>query len=152
MLNNFSTKLFPALVIVGCLSFALKGQTANLATDPLSGLPLLPGMTASNDPIKVGICKKQGQVNQYSLPYDTTETVAKDVAWYKSHLSGFHYFHATWIDHPQDLFYSPDGTKGVNVTGSKSSDRVFSISYLVIKPGLTEHEMAVFSPSNASCK
>ncbi len=80
------------------------------------------------------------------------DTVATDIAWYKAHLPGYHMVHAFWSDRSQDTFYSPDGTKGVNITGTPKSDRVFSVMYLSLKTGLTEHQWTVFSPSNPSCK
>jgi hypothetical protein len=78
--------------------------------------------------------------------------VAASIDWYKAHLPGFHLYHAVWDDRSQDTFWSPDGTKGVNITGTPKSDRVFSVMYLQMKSGLTDHERAVFSPSNPTCK
>ena len=121
---------------------------AGAAKDPVSGLPLPPGMTPERSH-NITICGKQGQGNQYSLPGGT---VAANIAWYKTNLPGFHLFHATWSNRSQDTFWSPDGTKGVNITGTPNSDRVFSVMYLQMKTGLTEHERASFSPINPTCK
>ena len=71
--------------------------------------------------------------------------VAADIAWYKAHLPGYHMVHAFWSDRSQDTFFSPDGMKGVTITGTPKSDRVFSVTYLSLKTGLTEHQWMVFS-------
>jgi hypothetical protein len=98
--------------------------------------------------INLTACRKQGQGNQY-LPGGT---VAANIDWYKAHLPGFRLYHAMWADRSQDTFWSPDGTKGVNITGTPKSDQVFPVMYLQMKSGLTEHERAAFSPSNPTCK
>jgi len=115
---------------------------AGSANDPVSGLPLAPGMTPSNDPLSITICGKPAQVNQYMARNDM---VAADIAWYKAHLPGYHMVHAFWSDRSQDTFFSPDGMKGVTITGTPKSDRVFSVTYLSLKTGLTEHQWMVFS-------
>jgi len=109
---------------------------------------LFPSMHPLNDPIDLTACRKQGQGNQYSL----RDTVTAGIDWYKAHLPGFRLYHAMWDDRSQDTFWSPDGTKGVNITGIPKSDRIFSVMYLQMKSGLTDHERAVFSPSNPTCK
>jgi hypothetical protein len=152
MSKHVISKLIVLAIVIAGSALLLQAQVASSATDPMNGLPLHPGMTPNNDPMKVSICKKAGKVNQYYFSYLSKDTAADVTAWYKAHLPGFHYFHALWIGHPQELFYSPDGTKGVDITGNSNSAKVYSISYLSIQPGLTEHEMQAFSPSNASCK
>jgi hypothetical protein len=132
------------------VTFAFSAPTygANPANDPVSGLPLFPSMHPQNEPIDLTACRKQGQGNQYFL----RDTVAASIDWYKAHLPGFRLYHAMWDERSQDTFWSPDGTKGVNITGTPKSDRVFSVMYLQMKSGLTDHERAVFSPSNPTCK
>ena len=102
-------------------------------------------MTPSNDPLSITICRKPAQANQYWLIFGN-DTVAADIAWYKAHLPGYHMVHAFWDDRSQDTFFSPDGTKGVNITGTPKSEKVFSVMYLSLKTGLTEHQWMVFSP------
>ena len=131
------------------LSITAPAFAAGPANDPVSGLPLAPGMTPSNDAMSITICGKPAQANQY-MP--ARHTVAADIAWYKAQLPGYHMVHAFWSDRSQDTFFSPDGTKGVNITGTPKSDKVFSVMYLSLKTGLTEHQWMVFSPSNPSCK
>ncbi len=136
--------LLAAFALVPCLI-----TPAFAANDPVSGLPLAPGMTPSNDALSITICGKPAQANQYMTRNDT---VASEIAWYKAHLPGYHMVHAFWSDRSQDTFFSPDGTKGVNITGTPKSDKLFSVMYLSLKTGLTEHQWMVFSPSNPSCK
>jgi hypothetical protein len=130
------------------LVYTLPAFGAGPAKDPVSGLPLAPGITASNDPLSITICGKPAQANQVF----GDATVADYIAWYKAHLPGYHMVHAFWDDRSQDTFFSPDGTKGVSITGTPKSDRVFSVMYLRLKTGLTEHQWTVFSPSDPSCK
>ncbi len=145
---NAMTKSLSFLIAISALALAVPAF-AGSANDPVSGLPLAPGMNPSNDPLSITICGKPAQANQYMSRNDT---VAANIAWYKAHLPGYHMAHAFWDDRSQDTFFSPDGTKGVNITGTPKSDRVFSVMYLSLKTGLTEHQWMVFSPSNPSCK
>ena len=147
-MSNAVTKSVLLLIAISVLALAMPAF-AGSANDPVSGLPLAPGMTPSNDPLSITICHKPAQANQY---ISRNDTVAADIAWYKAHLPGYHMVHAFWDNRSQDTFFSPDGTKGVNITGTPKSDRVFSVMYLSLKTGLTEHQWTVFSPSNPSCK
>ncbi len=148
-MRNSLTKSLLLLAASAVLAFAIPAHAAGSANDPVSGLPLLPGLNPQNDPINLTACRKQGQGNQY-IP--RSSTVAANIDWYKAHLPGFHLYHATWANRSQDTFWSPDGTKGVNITGTPNSDHTFSVMYLQMKSGLTEHERAAFSPSNPTCK
>ena len=146
---NLVTKSLLLLIAFSVLAFAVPAF-AGSANDPVSGLPLAPGITPSNDPMSITICGKPAQANQY--PLSGNHTVPGDIAWYKAHLPGYHMVHGFWSNRSQDTFFSPDGTKGVNITGVPQGDRVFSVMYLSLKTGLTEHQWTVFSPSNPSCK
>jgi hypothetical protein len=146
-MSNAVTKSLLFLIAISILAFGLPAFAAS-ANDPVSGLPLAPGLHPENSPIDLTACRKQGQGNQY-FPGGT---VAANIDWYKAHLPGFKLYHAMWDDRSQDTFWSPDGTKGVNITGTPGSDRTFSVMYLQMKTGLTDHERAVFSPSNPTCK
>ena len=137
-----------SLLLVAIAALFSLAIPANAANDPVSGLPLPSGVNPESDPINLVACRKQGQGNQY-FPKGT---VAATIDWYKAHLPGFRLYHATWSNRSQDTFWSPDGTKGVNISGTPNSDRVFSAMYLQMKTGLTEHERASFSPTNPTCK
>ena len=138
---NAVTKSVLLLIVISLLALAMPAFAGSV-NDPVSGLPLAPGMTPSNDPLSITICGKPAQVNQYMARNDT---VATDIAWYKAHLPGYHMVHAFWDDRSQDTFFSPDGMKGVTIKGTPKSDRVFSVTYLSLKTGLTEHQWMVFS-------
>jgi hypothetical protein len=141
-------KLFVIASIAAVFMFATAAFAADAETDPVSGLPLYPTLHPSNDPIALTICNKAGQ----GIQYFPRNTVAESIDWYKAHLPGFHLYHAAWDDRSQDTFWSSDGTKGLNITGTAKSDRTFSVMYLQMKTGLTNHERSVFSPSNPTCK
>jgi hypothetical protein len=147
-MKTFIWKSLLLAAIATTLVSTVPGYGANSANDPVSGLPLFPGLHPQNEPIDLTACRKQGQGNQY-FPGGT---VAANIDWYKAHLPGFQLYHAMWDDRSQDTFWSPDGTKGVNITGTPKSDRAFSVMYLQMKSGLTDHERAAFSPSNPTCK
>jgi hypothetical protein len=146
-MSNAVTKLLLFPIAISVLALAMPAF-AGSANDPVSGLPLPPGVTAGNNPLSITICGKPAQANQAF----SDATVADDIAWFKAHLPGYHMVHAFWDDRSQDTFVSPDGTKGVTVTGTPKSDQVFSLMYLSLKTGLTEHQWKVFSPSNPTCK
>jgi hypothetical protein len=142
------SKLLAVATIAALFAISTAAHAADSGTDPVNGLPLLPEMHPANDPINLTICSKPGQGNQYF----SNKTVAENIAWYKTHLSGYSLYHAFWDNRSQDTFWSSDGTKGVNITGTPKSDRTFSVMYLQMKGGLTAHEEASFSPSNPRCK
>lgn len=55
---------------------------AGSANDPVTGLPLPPGVAADNNPMSITICGKPAQANQAF----GHATVADHIAWYKDHL------------------------------------------------------------------
>ncbi len=150
-MSSCITKSLLLLTAIAVLTLIAPAYAAGPANDPVSGLPLAPGMTPSNNPLSITICGKPAQANQYPLIF-SSDTVPTEIAWYKAHLPGYHMVHAFWDNRTQDTFFSPDGTKGVNITGTPKSEKVFSVMYLSLKTGLTEHQWTVFSPSNPSCK
>jgi len=147
-MSNSITRSLLLLTAVAVFTLVVPAHGAGPTNDPVSGLPLAPGMTPSNEPLSITICGKPAQANQN---FDNA-TVAADIAWYKAHLPGYHMVHAFWDNRSQDTFFSPDGTKGVSITGTPKSDETFSVMYLSLKTGLTEHQWRVFSPSNPTCK
>ena len=83
-MSNAVTKSVLLLIVISLLALAMPAF-AGSANDPVSGLPLAPGMTPSNDPLSITICEKPAQANQYISRNDTVPT---DIAWYKAHLPG----------------------------------------------------------------
>lgn len=141
-----------AASILGCCALASPAGGSN---DKLTGLPLHPGMNFSQE-LDSPICGKKTRNDLYVVPFDfkakTTAPLAEYLAWYKARLNGFRYFHRSWNDNPQEMFYSADGTKGVTVTGAAKYGTVISVSYLTFSPAMTPHEMEAFSPKNLKCK
>lgn len=147
-MKTFIVKSLLLATFTAMFAFAVPTYSADSANDPVSGLPLLPSLHPENSPIELTICGKPGQANQY-FPRIST---ASAIEWYKAHLAGYRLYHAFWSDRSQDTLWSPDGTKGVNVTGKPKSDQAFSVMYMQMKSGLTERERTVFSPSDPTCK
>ena len=139
------------LVIVGVLGYTALSLPIFAAdsNEKLTSLPLHAGLTFQQE-VDSPICGKKAQINIYGAPY--TGTLAEYVAWYKDQLKGFHYVHKTWNQRAQEMFYSPDGSKGVSLTGNAVGAGVFSASYMKMSVSLTTHEMESFSPTNPSCK
>ena len=142
-----------AVSILGCGAMVSPADDSN---DKLTGLPVHSGMSFTQE-VDSPICGRKAKINLYIVPFDfksnTAPAMADYVTWYKAQLKGFHYFHKSWDDRPQELFYSADGTKGVTLTGVPKGDALFAVSYASISPGLTAHEMEAFNPqTNRSCK
>jgi hypothetical protein len=96
------------------------------------------------------VCGKTAKMNLYDVP--GTATFAEYTSWYKDHLKGFHHMHKMWSKRAQELFYSPDGSVGVGITGSASGPGVFAVTYMKMSVKLTTHQMDAFDPSNPTCK
>ena len=90
------------------------------------------------------------RINLYDIP--NTATLAEYVAWYKSQLSGFHYIHKMWDGRAQEMFYSPDGSKGVTITGNAVDSGAFAAAFMSMPGKLTKQQMDAFSPNDPSCK
>ena len=104
-MSNAVTKSLLILIAISIL-VPVAPAFAGSANDPVSGLPLAPGMTPSNNPMSITICGKPAQANQYSLIF-SSDTVPADIAWYKAHLPGYHMVHAFWDNRSQDTSSAP---------------------------------------------
>lgn len=140
-----------ALVMAALLGSALLSAAAIAAesTEKSTGLPLHPGLGFQQE-LTSPVCGKDAQMDLYDPP--RTATLAEYVSWYKEHLNGFHYVHKEWSKRAQEMFYSPDGSKGVSLTGSPSGPGVYAVTYMKMPVKLTTHQMDAFDPSNPSCK
>jgi hypothetical protein len=67
-------------------------------------------------------------------------------------LKDFHHVHKTWSDRAQEMFYSPDGLKGVSITANPDGKGVFAVTYMKLSSNLTTKQEDAFDPSNPSCK
>ena len=134
--------------IAGALSASAMAMAAE-PTDSFTGLPLHAALTVRQE-VSSPVCGKPAQMNLYDAPMDSSLT--EYVAWYKQRLKGFHYVHKVWSQRSQEMFYSPDGSRGISVTGTPDGQRVFAVTYMKIAGNLTVHQQDEFSPSNAGCK
>ena len=148
MPTRLTRKLLAIVMVLGCTELWVPILAAD-SNDKLTSLPLHGGLTFQQE-VNSPICGKKAQINIYNAPY--TGTLAEYLAWYKSQLKGFHYVHKIWNQRAQEMFYSPDGSKGVSLTGNAVGAGVFSASYMKMSVNLTTHEMESFSPDNPSCK
>ena len=132
--------------IAGCCAVAM--MAAN-SSDKMTALPLHPGLSFQQE-VNSGVCGKKARINLYDN--NDNAKMPEFIAWYKERLKGFHYVHQMWSNRAQEMFYSPDGSTGITITGVPKGDDVFAVSYLSVTGGLTTHQMDSFSPSNPSCK
>jgi hypothetical protein len=153
-LTNSRWTMKRASIAVFGLCVVLSGAGRAAPTvDPLTGLPLYPG--AGSGPIHMPdahICKSAMKGNFYVV---NGAKVDVTVAWYATHLQGFHKRHSYVDGRTQDTFFSADGTLEVTVTGSPGgpSDNAdaYGISYGRFEPGLKEKGMASFNQPKMVC-
>jgi hypothetical protein len=138
------------LAVMTCAAVLTCGANAGGSTnDPLTGLPLYPGVTDSNPLPKATVCKSQMQGDFYIVTGNRVDTVTD---WYAKHLNGFKKYHAMTGSRSQDTFFNSDGTQEVTVTGTPDSTDVYSISYGRFQPGLPASQMPVFNTGKQVCK
>ena|SRR5215472_12370853 len=138
---------FAALLAIGLVGSSM--VFASDSTEKLTGLALHPGLTFQQE-VDSPVCGKKANINLYDAPPDAS---LKDyIAWYSQQLKNFHYVHKVWSNRPQEMFYSPDGSKGVSITGNPDGEGVFNVAYIKLSSNLTTHQEDAFDPSNPSCK
>lgn len=141
--NLISAVLLACAVIGAAIAFAAE------STEKLTGLPLHQGLSFQQE-VNSPVCGKNATVNLYDASADAS--LDQYVAWYKQQLKNFHYVHKVWDNRAQELFYSPDGSRGVGITGNPDGKGVFAVAYIKISANLTIHQEDAFEPSNPSCK
>jgi hypothetical protein len=153
-----------ATMFVLCLANAT-GQGKVLTNDPLTGLPLIPatdsgkrvgGMLVGNEPTKMPdgqVCKSKMQGDFYYPIYKTKVDAA--VAWYSSHLSGFKTVQGYESGRSQIVFYKPDGTIVVIVTGVPGAEEenadAYSVAYERYQPGISEKTITAVTQGKIVC-
>jgi hypothetical protein len=133
---------------IAFLTVALNGANAASPNDPLTGLPVYPGVTDASPLPDSDFCGKQMQKDFYIVMGDRVDVVTK---WYAGHLPGYHKYHAVTDGRSQYTFFGPTGSAEVTVTGTRAGSAVYSISYGRFRPGLTSSEMLSFSQSSNGC-
>ncbi len=148
MSRRFVTKLWLLTTIVGGAACVFAGSAPS-TNDPVTGLPVYPGVTDLDPLPRANVCSKAMQGDFYMVMGQNVDVV---VNWYARHLAGFKKHHAISDHRSQDTFFNSDGTQEVTVTGSPNSTEVFSISYGRFQPGLAEPERASFNTGKQVCK
>jgi hypothetical protein len=137
-------KMHLTVLVALCMALAAGAQTKSKVhtTDSLTGLPLSPatdpGMNLGNEPSPLpasNVCKSKMQGQFYLLNRATTDAVA---AWYTQNLKGFKMAKGTAGGRAQIVFYKPDGTVIVILTGGPSTPAAYSVAYERYTPGLSE--------------
>lgn len=137
---------------IALLAGAVVSSTIGFAadsTEKLTGLPIHQGLQFQQE-VNSPVCGKAASMNLYDAPPDAS--LAEYVAWHKQQFKNFHYVHNVWGDRAQELFYSPDGSRGVGITGTPDGKRVFAVTYMKFSSTLTAHQEDAFSPNNPTCK
>lgn len=119
------------------------------STEKLTSLPLIPGLSFQQT-VASAVCGKKATVNLYDAAPDAS--LEKYIAWHKQQLKNFYYVHKVWAGRAQELFYSPDGSKAIGITGMPGGDGVFAVAYMKLSSNLTTHQEDLFSPDNPACK
>ena len=148
-MRNRVVRMAGTAVLLGLSALLGTAASGGDSNDKLTGLPLHPGLSFSQE-VDSPVCGKKAQINLYDTQADAK--LAEYVAWYKAQLKGFTYGHQMWADRAQEMFYSPDGTSGVTLTGMPNGEGVFAVSYEKMAPGLKPEQLVKFSPNNPTCK
>ena len=153
-----------ATILVLALANAA-GQAKVLTNDPLTGLALIPATVvvdnAGNLPVKMPdgrVCKSKMQGNFYSLyNYFSKHNikVSNVLAWYSSHLSGYHKVSGYESRRSQTAFYNSDRTILIIVTGNPGAagedTDAYSVAYERYEPGLSEKTATSLTQGKISC-
>jgi hypothetical protein len=156
--KSMKTAILAAAMLVFCLA-NVSGQGKVLTVDPLTALPVIPTTVSKfgggNEPTKMPdamVCKSKMQADFYS---DVSSKVDATVAWYASHLTGFKKFDGYDSARSQDIFYNPDRTILVVVTGSPGAKGentdTYAVAYERYQPGLSEKTITALTQGKVVC-
>lgn len=101
------------------LALTLTASAALAATEPLSHLPLYPGIAFTSKDTQ-NVCGTKVAESIYSNIHGDLPTVDR---WYATHLSGFTIVHGKNRPQPFDIFVNADRTDSITIsaTGAKAS-------------------------------
>lgn len=153
--------LLAAAILTFCLANAI-GQEKKLASDPLTGLPVIPAVV-DNEPDKMPgaqVCKSKMQGNLYSLSniMKPANAIKMDAAavWYASHLSGFKKVQGYESGRSQIAFYNSDRTIIIFLTGQAGAQGentdAYGVAYERYQPGLSEKTVISLTQGNIDCR
>ena len=135
------------ITIVGAV--CVLASSAASTNDPVTNLPVYPGVTDPDPLPKASVCRKAMQGDSFMVMGENVDVVGD---WYAKHLAGFKKHHTLSDHRSQDTFFNSDGTEEVTITGNPNNTEVFSISYGRFQPGLAEPEKASFNTGKQGCK
>ena len=147
-MNCTTTGPRTSAVMLACAVIASVMAFAAESTEKVTVLPLHQGLSFQQE-VKSQVCGKNAAINLYDTSMDAS--MDEYVAWYKQQLKNFHYVHKV-DNRAQELFYSPDGSKAVGITGVPDDKGVFAVAYMKLSSNLTVHQEDAFSPANPTCK
>jgi hypothetical protein len=147
------------LAAILAISLPALAGSATLTTDPITKLPIIPStadkMVAGNEPTSLPesqTCKSKTQTNFYSI---SSGKLGATVAWYETHLPGFHKTRAYHSNRSQISFYNSDGTEVVSISGEQGKDgedvNAGSVVYARFQPGLPEKEIVSLNTGHLVC-
>jgi hypothetical protein len=151
-------KTYLAVLVALCMAIAAGAQNKPkiLTTDSLTGLPVAPatdsGMGLGNAPSDLPastVCKSKMQGQFYSLLHTTTDATA---AWYTQNLKDFKMVKGNGSGRAQVVFYKPDGSVIVIVTGGYNSPDAYSVAYERYTPGLSEKTIVGIPQGKMDCR
>jgi hypothetical protein len=148
MLNLWNIRCRWMVVAILASLLLASSSEATSSDDPLTGLPVYPGISNPSTLPRSTFCGKGMQHDFYIVMGNKIDAVT---SWYTRHLGGFHKYHAVTDGRSQDTFFSPDGTREVTITGSKAGSEVYSISYGRFDFGLSSREMSSFNQAKSTC-
>ena len=141
--GNVTSAILLVCAAIGTIAFAAE------SIENLTGLPLHPGLTFQQE-VDSPVCGKSAKMNLYDAPPDAS--LEEYIAWHKQQLKSFHYIHKVWDNRAQELFYSPEGSMGIGITGVPDGKGVFAVAYMKFSANLSTHQEDAFSPANPTCK
>jgi len=151
-------KTYLAALVAVSLAVAVGAQTKTKlhTTDSLTGLPLSPatdpGRNLGNEPTALpdsNVCKSKMQGQFYSLFHITTDATT---AWYTQNLKDFKVAKGTESGRAQVVFYKPEGTVLVIVTGGAGTPDAYSVAYERYTPGLSEKTILGVPQGKIDCR
>ena len=149
-----------AITMILFAGLSVSAGNKTLTSDPLTGLPLIPWpdrLQLGNPPQKLpqtNMCKSVMQMDFYS---PNGIQVGATIAWYAAHLTGFKKTHAYVNGRSQDLFYKPDGSMFVSVTGSPTpgdgmDSETFGLVYATLQPSISEKTIIGMNSQKIVCQ
>jgi hypothetical protein len=144
MINRF-------VQITAVLTIMVASTAAQAAgTDPLTGLPLYPGMESAGPAVAEDVCGTQVKNSTYT---PREGNLAAIDGWYAHHLTSFNVNHGQNRNYPYDIFVSADGTTSITILGSGPKTGVQGVVYHKnAKPASMVNIANWLTGANALCK